>query len=77
MLGRVKWFNDVKGFGFINADGIPEDIFVHNSAVHMEGYRVLFPNQEVEFELKTDARGLKAVNVRLIDAKPATPAKEA
>lgn len=74
MVGKVKWFNDKKGFGFIRTDGVPEDIFVHHSAIHMEGYRVLFPDQEVEFELKTDQRGLKAVKVRLIEGKPA-PAK--
>lgn len=77
MIGKVKWFNDVKGYGFITTDGVPEDIFVHNSTIHMEGYRVLFPGQEVEFELKTDQRGLKAANVRLIEGKPAAPAKEA
>ena len=77
MLGKVKWFNDKKGFGFITTDGVPEDIFVHHSAVHMEGYRVLFPNQDVEFELKTDQRGLKAVKVRLIETKPVVPAKGA
>jgi CspA family cold shock protein len=77
MIGRVKWFNDKKGFGFIRTEGVPEDIFVHHSAIHMEGYRVLFPDQEVEFELKTDTRGLKAVKVRLIEAKPAAPVKGA
>jgi CspA family cold shock protein len=84
MIGRVKWFNDTKGFGFIRTEGVSEDIFVHHSAIHMEGYRVLFPDQEVEFELKTDALGgnrhggLKAVKVRLIETKPApTPAKGA
>lgn len=77
MIGKVKWFNDKKGFGFIRTDGVPEDIFVHHSAIHMEGYRVLFPDQDVEFELKTDTRGLKAVKVRLIESKPAAPAKGA
>jgi CspA family cold shock protein len=75
MTGRVKWFNDKKGYGFIKTAEVPEDIFVHQSAIHMEGYRVLFPDQEVEFELKTDTRGLKAVKVRLIEGKPAVPAK--
>lgn len=75
MIGKVKWFNDKKGFGFIKAVDVPEDIFVHQSAIHMDGYRVLFPDQEVEFELKSDARGLKAVKVRLIEAKPSQPAQ--
>jgi cold shock protein len=77
MIGKVKWFNDKKGFGFIRATDVPEDIFVHHSAIHMEGYRVLFPDQDVEFELKTDTRGLKAVKVRLIESKPAAPVKGA
>jgi CspA family cold shock protein len=74
MIGRVKWFNDKKGFGFITAKDTPEDIFVHHSAIHMEGYRVLFPNQEVEFEVKTDARGMKAVKVKVIGGT--VPVKE-
>lgn len=65
--GKVKWFNDKKGFGFLRADGIAEDIFVHHTAIHMEGYRALFPDQSVEFELKTDRKGLKAVKVRVVD----------
>lgn len=77
MTGKVKWFNDKKGFGFIRAQDVPEDIFVHHSAIHMEGYRVLFPDQEVEFELKNDQRGLKAVKVRLIETKPPATAKGA
>lgn len=74
MVGRVKWFNDKKGFGFITAKDTPEDIFVHHSAIHMEGYRCLFPGQEVEFELMTDARGLKAVKVKVIGGT--VPVKE-
>ena len=74
MIGKVKWFNDKKGFGFIKADDVPEDIFVHHTAIHMEGYRVLFPGQDVEFELKTDQRGLKAVKVKVIGGT--VPVKE-
>jgi CspA family cold shock protein len=65
--GKVKWYNDLRGFGFIRSDGIPEDIFVHHTAIHMEGYRALFPDQDVEFELKSSKRGLTAVKVRVID----------
>ena len=72
-IGKVKWFNDKHGYGFLRADGVTEDIFVHHTAIHMEGYRALFPDQDVEFELKTDKRGLKAVNVHVIDL----PKKEA
>jgi CspA family cold shock protein len=66
-IGKVKWFNDKKGYGFLIADGVKENIFVHHTAIHMEGYRALFPDQDVEFELMQDKRGLKAVNVRVID----------
>ncbi len=72
--GTVKWFNDKKGFGFINSPDIKEDIFVHHTAIHMQGYRALFPGQEVEFELKTDRRGLKAVKVRVVDVPVEKPA---
>ena len=75
--GKVKWFNDVKGFGFIRSEGVAEDIFVHHTAIHMEGYRALFPDQAVEFELKPDKRGLKAVNVRVVDAPAKEPADHA
>lgn len=68
-IGKVKWFNDIKGFGFIRTEGVAEDIFVHHTAIHMEGYRALFPDQLVEFDLKSDSRGLKAVNVRVVDEK--------
>ena len=74
MLGKVKFFNDVKGYGFINSNGIPEDIFVHHTGIHMEGYRCLFPGQEVEFELKTDQRGMKAVKVRVVGGAVPAPA---
>ena len=76
-IGKVKWFNDIKGFGFIRTDGVAENIFVHHTAIHMEGYRALFPDQLVEFELKPDKRGLKAVNVRVVDAEKREPAANA
>jgi CspA family cold shock protein len=61
--GTVKWFNDQKGYGFIKQEGVAEDIFVHHTAIKMEGYRTLEPGQAVEFQIKKDERGLKAVNV--------------
>lgn len=74
--GRVKWYNDQRGYGFIRADEVKEDIFVHHTAIHMQGYRALFPEQLVEFEIKSDRRGLKAVNVRVVD-EPAPQPKSA
>ncbi len=63
--GKVKWFNDQKGFGFIETEG-SDDIFVHFSAISGEGYRSLNENDEVEFEIVQDAKGPRAENVRVI-----------
>jgi CspA family cold shock protein len=60
--GRVKWFNDAKGFGFIARDNGP-DVFVHFSAIQSEGFRTLAENQEVEFEVVQGAKGPQAQNV--------------
>jgi CspA family cold shock protein len=61
--GTVKWFNSEKGYGFIaQADG--SDVFVHHSAIQMNGYRTLEEGQSVEFELKEGPKGLQAVDVR-------------
>lgn len=61
--GNVKWFNDAKGFGFISrADGA--DVFVHHTAIQVEGYRTLSEGQEVEFEIMEGPKGLQATNVR-------------
>jgi cold shock protein len=65
--GTVKWFNSEKGYGFIaQADG--EDVFVHHSAIQMNGYRTLEEGQSVEFELKQGPKGLQAVDVRPVTA---------
>tara|TARA_Y100000588_G_scaffold259863_1_gene274512 strand:+ start:2081 stop:2296 length:216 start_codon:yes stop_codon:yes gene_type:complete len=60
--GTVKWFNASKGFGFIEKEG-GGDVFVHFSDINVEGYKSLNDEQEVEFEVKTDDRGEKAVEV--------------
>lgn len=60
--GTVKWFNDSKGYGFIeNAGG--EDVFVHFSAISGEGFRTLTEGEEVEFELRQTEKGLQAADV--------------
>jgi CspA family cold shock protein len=61
--GKVKWFNDAKGYGFIEQQEGGEDVFVHFSAIQAEGFRTLREGQEVEFELKTGDKGLNAQNV--------------
>ena len=60
--GTVKWFNASKGFGFIEKEG-GGDVFVHFSDINVEGYKSLNDEHEVEFEVKTDDRGEKAVEV--------------
>ncbi len=61
--GKVKWFNNAKGFGFIETSEGP-DIFVHYSAIEGDGYKSLAEGQEVEFELNEGPKGLHALNVR-------------
>jgi CspA family cold shock protein len=63
--GKVKWFNDSKGFGFIETEG-SEDVFVHFSAIQGEGYRSLKEGQEVEFDVVQDRKGPRAENVVVI-----------
>jgi CspA family cold shock protein len=60
--GIVKWFNAAKGYGFIQRHS-GEDVFVHHSAIQMNGYRTLENGAEVEFEIKQGPKGLQAENV--------------
>lgn len=61
--GKVKWFNDKKGFGFIQPDGGGEDVFVHHSSIQDDGYRSLSEGQSVSYEVVEGAKGLQATNV--------------
>ena len=63
--GKVKWFNDAKGYGFIEQEG-GEDVFVHFSAIAMDGFKTLAEGQEVEFEIQNGDKGLHAANVQRI-----------
>ena len=63
-IGTVKFFNTVKGFGFISPEGGGKDVFVHSSAVETAGMRVLAEGQRVSFEIQTDLKGPKAVNLQ-------------
>lgn len=66
--GRVKWFNNDKGYGFIEYDGLlNEDIFVHYSAINQEGYKTLKEGEMVEFTLIETAKGSQAIDVREIN----------
>lgn len=66
LRGTVKWFNDQKGFGFIRPDEGGKDIFVHHTAIKMEGFRTLAENERVEFEVEKGPKGLQAQNVRRV-----------
>ena len=66
MKSRVKWFNDAKGFGFIEYNE-GEDIFVHYSAIKADGYKTLSEGQEVSFNLISTAKGYQAQNVEVMN----------
>lgn len=83
-VGRVKWFNNAKGFGFINTDaregrdedGKEIDFFAHYSAIEMEGYKTLKAGQVVNFEILQGPKGLHAVKITAASAtnEPTKPA---
>jgi CspA family cold shock protein len=60
--GKVKWFNEQKGYGFISRDD-GDDVFVHFSEINASGFKTLAENQEVTFEIKEGPKGLQATNV--------------
>lgn len=62
--GKVKWFNDRKGFGFITPDDGGDDLFVHHSNIESEGFRTLKEDQAVEYEVGEGKNGPQATNVR-------------
>ncbi len=64
MIGRVKWFNDAKGFGFIAPDDGGKDVFCHQSEIVVDGFRTLLEGQNVEFSVEETPKGLSAKNVK-------------
>ena len=75
--GRVKWFNDLKGFGFIEPDGGGPDIFAHFSAIAMEGFKTLKEGARVSYEVNEGPKGLLATNIRTTDASSPMASSEA
>lgn len=62
--GKVKYFNDTKGWGFISGEEVDQDIYVHYSSIDMKGYRTLREGQEVSYDLANTDKGYQAKNVR-------------
>jgi cold shock protein len=69
--GRVKWFNDAKGFGFIEPEGGGADAFAHFSAIQMEGFRTLKPGALVTYEVVSGPKGDLAQNIRPVEGADA------
>lgn len=68
--GTVKWFNDAKGFGFIEPEGGGDDVFAHFSAIQMEGFRTLKQGGQVLFDLVDGPKGKLAQNITALDPRP-------
>ena len=66
-LGKVKWFNNAKGYGFILPENGGEDLFAHYSSVEMDGYKTLRAGDDVEFEIEEGPKGTHAVHIRSAD----------
>jgi cold shock protein len=66
IVGTVKWFNAAKGYGFLGREE-GDDVFVHFSAINMDGYRRLMKDQQVEFSVEDGPKGLQAADVVLLD----------
>ncbi|NIP16700.1 MAG: cold shock domain-containing protein CspD [Pseudomonadales bacterium] len=75
-VGKVKWFNNAKGYGFILPDGGGDDLFAHYSSIQMEGYKTLKAGQDVEFDILEGPKGFHAINIRA-EAGEAEPSTEA
>ncbi|KTC41983.1 MAG: cold shock domain-containing protein CspD [Pseudomonas sp.] len=75
--GKVKWFNNAKGYGFINEEGKSDDLFAHYSAIEMDGYKTLKAGQAVSFEIIQGPKGLHAVKISSLKAPGEILAAEA
>ena len=72
--GKVKWFNDQKGFGFIAADADGRDVFVHHTVIDGQGFRTLADGETVEYDAEDGPKGLKATRVKRAAATAEVPA---
>ena len=68
-IGTVKWFNESKGFGFLEQEDGP-DVFVHYSGIVGDGFKTLHEGDQVEFELEESDKGPRAANVRVVSSAP-------
>ena len=75
--GRVKWFNNAKGYGFILLDEGGEDYFAHYSSIEMAGYRTLKAGQQVNFEVLEGPKGSHAINIQPLEESEAAPTEPA
>ena len=75
LQGKVKWFSDAKGYGFIEVDG-RKDVFVHYSAIQKQGYKTLAEGEIVDFEIEDGQKGPQASHVAISDSAPADAATE-
>ncbi len=66
VTGKVKWFNDQKGYGFISKDDGSGDVFAHFSAIQSEGFKTLAEGEAVEFDVTDSDKGPKAANIRKV-----------
>jgi len=66
-IGKVKWFNNAKGYGFVLPDDGGEDLFIHYSAIQMDGYKTLKAGQDIQFDVVEGPKGLHAVNIQDVD----------
>lgn len=67
LTGKVKWFNEAKGFGFIMPDGGGKDVFAHFSGIVGKGFKTLRENQRVQFEITAGPKGDQAINITPLD----------